>query len=172
MKMYILIFAVFLTLPVFAQTDVAGKIGHSDVMEVAGATAKTLSARATAFMESKRIESRTIGNAVSGIGTLTVAYTSVKKGPETGNVKFGMKITIKDGKYKIDLTDFKHEGIQGKSSGGSVDLAQPECGETHITKASWITIKAETQSKMKAFVQELKTKMDNPAKAAPANNDF
>jgi hypothetical protein len=172
MKMNILFFAVFLTLPVLAQTDVASKIGHSEVVEVAGAKAKTLTARATAFMESKRIEPKAIANAMSGIGTLSVAYTSVKKGPETGNVKFGLKITIKDGKYKIDLSDFKHEGIQGKSSGGSVDLAQPECGETHITKASWITIKEETQTKMQAFVQELKTKMDNPAKTAPANTDF
>lgn len=172
MKTSVLLFAIFLTLPVFAQTDVAGKVGHSEVVEVTGATAKTLTARAASFMESKRIEPRTVGNAVSGIGTLTVAYTSVKKGPESGHVKFGLRITIKDGKYKIDLTDFKHEGIQGKSSGGSIDLANPECGETHITKGSWITIKEQTQDKMKAFVQELKTKMDNPTKSAPENTDF
>ena len=172
MKMYNLFFAVFLTLPAFAQTDLASKIGHSEVVEVAGASAKTLTIRATSFMESKKIETRTIGNTVSGIGALSVAYTSVKKGPETGNVKFALKITIKDGKYKIDLTDFKHEGIQGKSSGGSVDLEKAECGESHITKGSWAMIKTETSAKMKVFVQELKIKMDYPAKVAPVNTDF
>jgi len=172
MKMYILFFATFLTLPLMAQNDVAGKVGHSEVVVVVGASAKTLTDRVTAFLQSKRVEPKIVGNIVTGIGSLSVAYTSVKKGPESGYVKFVFKTTIKDGKYKIDLTDFKHEGIQGKSSGGSIDLPNPECGETHITKGSWITIKEQAQEKLKVFVQELKTKMDNPAKVAPASTDF
>ena len=172
MKMYILLFATIFTLPLMAQNEVADKVSYSDVVAVSGASAKTLTDRATSFLQSKKVEPKTVGNTVTGIVALPVAYTSVKKGPESGFVKFSFKATIKDGKYKIDLTDFKHEGIQGKSSGGSIDLLNPECGETHITKGSWITIKEQTQEKLKVFVQELKTKMDNPAKVAPANTDF
>lgn len=160
----------FVSMPLFAQDN--AKLSHSEVVEVAGANAKTLTDRATTFMKLKKIEPRTMANTISGIGTLTVAYTSVKKGAESGFIKFGIKMMIKDGKYKIDLTDFRHEGMQGKSAGGPLDLAKPECGPAQITDASWAKIKTDAPELMKAFVQELKTKMDNPVKATPVNTDF
>ncbi len=148
------------------------KMGHSEIVDVKGATAATLTTRAKDFMTLKRIESKTVGNTISGTGTFTVSYQSVKKGTENGHVKFEIKLMVKDGKYKMDLTDFKHEGIQGKSTGGSLDLEKPECGETQITTAAWASIKEQAQAQLKAFVQELKTKMDHPAKKAPVNSDF
>ena len=169
---YILFLTTFLPMSLLAQTTEGTKTGHSEVVEVKGATAKTLTDRANTFMQLKRIEAKTAGNIISGTGTFTVSYPSVKKGTEAGHINFNIKIMIKDGKYKLDLTDFKHVGIHGRSSGGSVDLEKPEAGESQITNEAWVKIKEQTKEQMKSFVQELKTKMDHPAKKAPANTDF
>ena len=172
MKKSLLCFLSFVTFSLFAQNATVSKLSYSEVVEVKAASAKILNERATDFLQAKRMDVKTIPNAINSIGTLNVTYTSIKKGPESGYVKFTFRITIKDGKYKIEMSDFKHEGIQGKSSGGAIDLEKPECGETLITKSSWMTIKDQTPVLLKTFVQELKTKMENPAKATPANTDF
>ena len=70
------------------------------------------------------------------------------------------------------MTDFKHVGIQGKSSGGPIELEAPECGEAQISKAAWSQIKELTQTQLKSYVAELKKKMDNPAKAVAPSSDF
>jgi len=168
---YILFIVTLLPLSLIAQND-AAKVAHSEVVEVAGASVKTLTDRANTFMSIKRIEAKTTGNVISGIGSLLVSYPSIKFGTDQGYVKFNLKIIVKDGKYKIDLTDFRHEGMQGKSTGGSIDLEKPECGEVQITNAAWAKIKAQTQEQLQAFVQELKKKMGNAAKVAAPNNDF
>lgn len=169
---YILFVAALLPFSLVAQTNTAGKIGHSEVVEVKGATASTLTSRATAFLQSKKIEAKTVGTTISGEGAFVVSYPSVKKAMENGYVKFKVKIMVKDGKYKVDLTDFHHEGMQGRSSGGPLELEKPECGEVQLLYGSWIKIKEQNQEHLKAFVQDLKTKMDNPTKAAPATSDF
>ena len=113
-----------------------------------------------------------MGPVTSGTGVFNVSYPSVKKGTDVGQVKFNFKVSVKDGKYKMDLTNFRHEGIHGKSSGGSIDLEKAECGEAQILHSAWVQIKEQTQDQMKSFVQELKKKMDNPGKVTPVNNDF
>lgn len=168
---YILFLTAFLPMFLFAQ-DAGTKIGHSEVIDVKGATAKTLTDRANTFLQIKKFTPKTTGFIVSGTGVFNINYPSVKKGFEVGQVKFNIKIMIKDGKYKLDLTNFKHEGIHGRSSGGSVDLEKPECGDTQITNEAWLKIKEETQVQLKAFVQELKIKMDNPVKTPPPSTDF
>ncbi len=167
----LLFFLALLPMSIFAQD--APKVSHTEVVEVAGASAKTLTDRANTFMTLKRIEAKTVGNVVSGIGSLTVSYQSIKFGVDKGFVKFDMKIMLKDGKYKIDLSDFKHEGMHGKSSGGSIDLEKPECGDAQIYPAAWATIKSQTQEQLKIFLLELKKKMANPVKTvAPSTTDF
>lgn len=150
----------------------AAKVVHSEIVEVKGATAQTLTSRATTFLQLKKIEAKTVGNVLSGVGTLTVSYPSIKKGTESGFVKFNLKMMIKDGKYKVDLTDFKHEGMHGKSSGGPIELEKPECGEAQISGVGWAAIKEQTQVQLKAFVQEMKIKMDHPVKTPPPSTDF
>ena len=170
---YLLFFAALLPVSLIAQNTVDGKVGYSEVVEVKGATAATFTDRANTFMKIKKIEPKTVGNVISGTGAFKVTYTSVKKGSESGYVKFAIKIMVKDGKYKVDLSNFIHEGIQGMSSGGSIDLERAECGDAQILHGSWIKIKEQTQEQLTAFVKELKTKMDNPVKAAPTSTtDF
>jgi hypothetical protein len=169
---YILFAVAFLPMTLTAQNTVAPKLGFSEIVDVKSATAKTLMDRANTFMQVKKIEPKIAGTIISGTGSFTMSYPSVKKGFESGMVKFGIKIMVKDGKYKVDLTNFVHEGIQGRSSGGSIDLEKPECTYTQITSEAWAKIKEQTQEQLKAFVQELKTKMDNPVKVAPPSSDF
>lgn len=168
---HLLTVVAFLPMAVMAQNNL-GKIGFTEVVDVAGATASTLSTRANTFLNSKKIETKTVGNTISGIGTFTVAYPSVKKATENGYVKFDAKIMVKDGKYKVDLTNFRHEGMQGRSTGGSLDLDKPECGEAQLTATAWVKIKEQNQSLLDSFVQELKTKMNNPVKTAAPSSDF
>lgn len=172
MKNYLIPIIAFFPMLLFAQTDGASKTGHSEVVEVKNATAKILTERASNYLALKKIEAKTIGSVVSGTGVFNVTYASIKKGFDQGHVKFKIKIMIKDGKYKMDLTDFIHEGIHGKSSGGSIDLEKPECGEVQIMATAWSAIKSQTQDHIKAFVKELKVKMDNPVKAAAPSSDF
>jgi hypothetical protein len=169
---YMLTVAAFLPLSLMAQTDPTGKVSYSEIVEVKGATTATLMDRANTFLTLKKIENKKVGTTITGVGALNVAYTSIKKGPENGLVKFNLKLMIKDGKYKMDMTDFKHEGIMGKSTGGPIELEKPECGEAQLSPASWAAIKEQTQTQLKAFVQELKIKMDNPAKKVAPSSDF
>lgn len=173
MKKYILLTMAFFTMSLIAQNNVVVKIGHTEIVDVAGATAQILTSRATTFLKSKKIDSKVAGINITGTGSFTVSYPSVKRGmTESGYVKFFVKILVKDGKYKIDLSDFKHEGIKGQSAGGSIDLEKPVCGETQISNAAWAKIKEQAQEQLKSFVQELKNNMDNPAKSTPAPADF
>lgn len=172
MKNYLFAIAVFLPMLLFAQNDAAKKTGYSEVAEVKNSTAKILTGRASNFLALKKIEAKTVGSVVSGTGIFNVSYPSVKKGFDIGHVKFNIKIMIKDGKYKMDLTDFRHEGIHGKSSGGSIDLEKAECGEAQIMATAWAAIKAQAQDQLKTFVKELKVKMDNPVKVSAPSSDF
>jgi len=159
-------------LPMSLIAQVAGKVGHSEVVEVKGAAASTLTSRANTFLTKKKIEAKTAGTVISGTGTFIVAYPSIKFGTDKGNVHFNLKLMVKDGKYKMDLTDFKHEGMHGKSSGGSIDLEKPECGEVQLSGAAWGQIKEQTLDQLQAFVMELKKNLDNPTKAAAPSSDF
>ncbi len=169
---YIFAIAAFLPLLLFAQNESQGKYVYSEVVEVKNSTAKILTTRAMDFLTFKKVEAKTVGNIISGIGTFNVTYPSVKKGFDVGHVKFNIKIMVKDGKYKLDLTNFRHEGIHGKSSGGPLELEKAECGEAQIMATAWEKIKEQTQEQIKTYVKELKTKMGNPVKVAAPSSDF
>lgn len=169
MKKYILFLTTLFTFSLVSQNNTVTKVGHSEIVDVTGATAQTLTSRATTYLKSKKIETKVAGIVISGIGSFTVSYPSVKKGmTESGYVKFIVKILVKEGKYKIDLSEFKHEGIKGQSAGGSIDLEKPVCGETQISNLAWLKIKEQTQEQLKNFIAELKSNMDTPSKSAPA----
>lgn len=174
MKKYILFLTTLFTSSLVSQNTTVTKVGHSEIVEVSGATAQVLSSRATTYLKSKKVETKVAGIAISGTGSFTVSYPSVKKGmTESGYVKFNIKIMVKEGKYKIDLSEFRHEGIKGQSAGGSIDQEKPICGETQISNVAWLKIKEQNQEHLKNFIAELKSNMENPSKSTPAaTSDF
>jgi hypothetical protein len=167
MKKLILLILTTLSVAIFAQTSV------SEVVEVLGATSSTLNSRLTSFLKARKVESKTLGIATTGTGTFMVNYPSVKKGMnEVGLVRYQISVSVKDGKYKLVVNNLQHEGIKGQSAGGSIDLEKPTCGETQITSAAWAKIKEQAKTMLEAFVKDLKSNLDGPAKVAPASSDF
>jgi hypothetical protein len=147
----------------------SSEMAFSNVITVENAQKSVLITRAKMFLESKKYDIKVEGDAVKGKGKFVVEYPSVVKGKtEKGEVYFNIAVMCKDGRYKYEINDFKHLGINGRASGGSLNLSDPECGKAQIALSSWNKIKSDTNENVKKLIDELQKNMieisNNPDK--------
>jgi len=85
-----------------------------------------------------------------------------------GNINYTIKIYVKDGRYKYEITDFTHEPT-GKSKNGGLsfgiitnDDTSPIRHKGQFKKWNnkvWIDIKNQINDSTKPLIEDLKTKM-------------
>jgi hypothetical protein len=155
-------------LPLDAETHL---VDYSGVVEVAGANQTQLYFRAYEWIAKNynsaqnviQMQDKEAGKLI--VKGRTKAYF---KGHEFGWITHTLSIYVKDGKYKYDITDFKHDS--DTHSYGNFEQAEP----TYIpgafkgaAKKAWNDMKLATDTEMKATVASLQTAM-----VAKSKSDF
>ncbi|MFQ3575812.1 MAG: DUF4468 domain-containing protein [Cytophagales bacterium] len=168
MKNIFSISVVLLSITLFSQNS---PMSFSEVVTVEKAEKQALLTRAKMFFESKKYDLKVEGDQLKGIGKFVLEYPSVVKGKmERGEVHYDIVIACKDGRYKYELTKFRHVGINGKSNGGPLELPDAECGRAQIAAGSWAKIKTDTQEEVKKILSSLQNNMIEISKAAEKDN--
>ncbi|MCS6824266.1 MAG: DUF4468 domain-containing protein [Cytophagaceae bacterium] len=94
------------------------------------------------------------------LAKIDVTYPGATSGlTDKGYVQFLVTITCKDGKYIYTITDLEHFGDKGKGNGGKLEAQTAACGKLILPNHGWTKIKQETEKKMPAFIDSLKSGM-------------
>ena len=101
---------------------------------------------------------------------IKVSHPKKDSGFEDGKVHFSYSIFFKDGKYRIIMTDFTHEGEGKVPDGGALEATSAECGPTKMSAKAWVTIKKRTNALIEQEIEDLKQKVLE-VQNDPANND-
>jgi hypothetical protein len=105
-------------------------------------------------------------------GSFPVTYPGPRAGMnDNGSVKFTVTVNAKDGRYKYDITNFKHEGAKGKGNGGALENKSAECGKFVLPDGGWAKIKKDTAAKMKEVINDLQLSI-SPQGETPTNSDW
>jgi hypothetical protein len=158
------------TLPTASETHL---VDYSGVVEVAGATQDQLYTRAYDWL-TKRYTA-TASNALQDKdkGRLTVQGTTHPhyKGNEFGTVTHTFSIYVKDGKYKYDFTNFRHDYVVAGQHGGDASLGPFEnetprkmmvgAGMLHRV---WNSLRNETDVQVKELIASLELAMAGKVK--------
>jgi hypothetical protein len=94
----------------------------------------------------------------------TVSFPAIPKelNPQvdyTGKITMKVVIECKDSKYRYTITEIKHLSKSGKTTGGSVDNAVPECGSMAMNDLCWRKLKGEALRDASLVVADLKAGM-------------
>lgn len=153
-------------LPLNPETN---KVTYSEVIEVKGASKDDLYLRAKNWALSNSYKPKTDRKAEGSYitkGQFTVQYPSPMKGMNhSGKVTFTMSISLKDGKYRYEMTDFIHESDRG--NGGKLENTDPACGKYTLVPAGWSKIKSLTPDEVEKIIKSLKEAMDSNYSAQP-----
>ena len=164
----------------FSQRDSA--IKYSEVVVVEGATKEQLYQKARAwfndaFKSSKdviQIQDKETGElAGKGIMTSTVIFKYLGERKYNASYNFSMKIFVKDGKYKYELTDFdNYEVAENKVTALGIITSAAECpvkwsmvSQKKMNEV-WTSAKENLQLKIEPFLASLKKTMS----ASVSNN--
>ncbi len=93
------------------------------------------------------------------IGKAVYPYRLAVMGNKQSYVNYTITVMVKDGKYKIEMADFNHEGgAYGKGySGGLLSNEKPDCGNLFITKKMWSKIQEKGKSESETAIANFKT---------------
>ena len=158
-------------LPINEQT---GKVTFLEVVDAKGLTAQKLYELTKSWAESKGYVSQEdiAGDRIVYKGSTKVYYPSASGGGTTdeGVVHFSVSGFFKDGKYRIIITDFTHEGNGKLPDGGKLENESPECGKIKMTGRGWVTIKNKTRENVDELIADIK-RVIKEVENEPANND-
>lgn len=160
-------------LPVNNETQ---KILYTEVIKVTDNSKKdVIYDRAFSWAQNNkyRITQMDKGNGVMNCeGSFPVTYPGPRVGMnDNGMVKFAVTVNAKDGRYKYDITNFKHEGGKGKGNGGPLENKSAECGKFVLPDSGWAKIKKDTAAKMKEVINDMQLSI-SPAGEAPMKSDW
>jgi hypothetical protein len=172
MKKSILPFALLtlLTINVFAQEPLT----YTEVVQVDSVSKTELYNRAKVWFATAYNSSNDVlqmdnkeGGELIGKAILNYRPTVLSRSEQTrGNIKYTIKIFIKDGRYKYEITNFIHDpyGNQyGKSSMGLIttekECPTPRPMEKAWSNKVWNDIKNQIDSNMKSLIVSLKKDM-------------
>jgi hypothetical protein len=175
----------------FAQTDTINKpLTYSEVIKVDSAVTK-----AQLYLRAKRAISQLYksGKDVTEIddkdaGQITakgwfgvIRYEMFNTTFDFGKVWFELTITVKDGRYKYILTNFRHEGLkygQGTTPDFGIITNNPKCPdgiEVPLANEKWLNrqwngLQTQSQDEMKRIIPGIKQLMAEPL--AAENQDW
>jgi hypothetical protein len=158
------------TLPTDPDTHL---VDYSGVVEVAGATQDQLYSRAFDWIA--KTHSATAATALQDKekGKLSVQGTTHPHyhGNEFGSVTHTLSIYVKDGKYKYDFTNFRHDYVVAGQHGGDASLGPFENEEpkkmiamSGLMHRVWNSIRNETDTQVKEMIASLETAMSGKIK--------
>lgn len=151
-----------------------GKVTFLEVISADGLSAQKLYDLTKEYAKEKGYVSveDVAGSKVVYNATTTVYYPSAKGGgvTEKGIVKFTYSGFFKDGKYRLILTDFVHEGEGKLPDGGKLEAQTAACGKIKMTARAWVTIKNKTRANIEDLIVDTK-RVIKEVQNDPANSD-
>lgn len=170
---YLLIFATFLTVNAYAQSDTLplnekGRVEFTEVIAVDSATDLQLFSRAKEFVATNFVSGKKVTDLEDEINKTIIVKGRVKlstklimSGSDGGTFKFILEIRCKNGKYKYNFYDFMHEGAITDSymrhSHGAIENEKP--AHTSLPKKEWNKFKMQVLTEIKNAIAVLKTTM-------------
>lgn len=95
-------------------------------------------------------------------GIIPVKVVTIGIPSPAGYVKYTLKIYLKDGRYKYEMTDFWHEaGTSEMKNGGALSDANADDKWTW-TNGRWIQLKEDVTLFSTGLIRDLKTEMSKP----------
>lgn len=151
-----------------------GKVTFLEVVNAEGLTAQQIYDLTKTWAKEKGyvVTEDVAGSKLYFDAHTSVHYPSVKGGgtTEKGIVHFKLQGFFKDGKYRLILTDFVHEGEGKLPDGGKLEAQTAACGKIKMTGRAWVTIKNKTRENAETLIADIKRVIKEVQKD-PANND-
>lgn len=178
-KLVLLSFSILFAFIVNAQNelpinDKTGKVTFLEVISADGLSAKQLYKIMKDYATEKGFSSveDVDGAKLVYNATAIVYYPSAQGGGKTdkGIVHYTYSGFFKDGKYRVILTDFVHEGEGKLPDGGKLEAVTAECGKIKMTARGWVTVKNKTRENMEELIADTK-RVIKEVQNDPANND-
>lgn len=148
-------------------------VDYSGVVEVAGTTQDQLYTRAFDWIAKTHTATASTALQDKDKGRITVQGTTHPhyRGNEFGSVTHTFNIYVKDGKYKYDFTNFRHDYVVGGQQGGDASLGPFENEEpkkmvamSGLMHRLWNSIRNETDVQVKALIADLEVSMQGKVK--------
>ena len=99
-----------------------------------------------------------------------ISHPKKEGGFEEGKVFYSYSVFFKEGKYRIIMTDFTHEGEGKTPDGGALEETSAACGPTKMSAKAWVTIKKRTKALAEQEIADIKQKVLE-VQNDPANDD-
>jgi hypothetical protein len=147
--------------------DKFGKIIYTEVVNMDSVKKDELFLRAkSCFVKLFKDANRVIQNedkengSITGKGLIEIHLKAVGLVVPGGWVNFILNISVKDGKYKYNISDLRHEGNGSNiPSGGNLENGKPK---GWVTK-QWNSIIIQTNDELKDLIRSIKDEMNNPS---------
>lgn len=168
--------------------DANGKIAFTEIVEMPSMNkdalysrayewfAKTFNSAQSVIQMQDKENGKIVGKALIPVTVIMEVPLDQPKFSTTinaGVVNYTLSISVKDGKYKYEVTDFFHNdrNESGFGSGGDLSNEKPEWGKGGIddpegapirdalNKSYWRQIKRQTDENIKALIENLKAFM-------------
>ncbi len=144
-------------LPVDAKTNL---ITYTEVVTANDMSAQELFDLGKDFCKKKGyiVNEETAGQKFEFNAKFKVYYPSATSGKnDEGLISYLFYMDFKDGKYRLILNEFVHTGTSTKNSnGGQLENKSAACGGQKMSGRGWVTIKNNTDKKIKGLIAELK----------------
>ena len=143
-------------LPVDEKTNL---VTYTKVVTADNMKAQELFDLAKGFCEKKgyTLKEETAGQKFEFTATFPLYYPSATSGKsDEGVMTYLFYMDFKDGKYRYILNEFVHTGKSVKNSdGGEIENQSAACGGQKMSGRGWVTIKNNTDKKIKELTAEL-----------------
>lgn len=173
MKTLIAAALMILSVQAFAQVTLPkndeGKVVFSEVVQTPGSGSDTLHANAVRwFTETYKSEK----NRKVGLDNI-LDIQNLKSDNYNGGVNYTIEVFVRDGRYKVMVSELRHKDYDGKRcSGGLLDKDTPSCTRGTMSKKQWDKIKADTDQQINKIMAELKTEMLKKPKGGETDDDW
>ncbi len=156
-------------LPIDPKTN---KVTFIKKVEAPGMSISDLEKVVKDFMKDKpyTLKEEEAGKKLVYTAFLAVSHPAKGGGYEDGKVHFTFSVFFKEGRYRIILTDYIHEGNGKVPDGGKLEAKSAACGPIKMTASAWVKIKNRTKQLSEKSIADLKQKILE-TQNDPANDD-
>ncbi|MEM9023949.1 MAG: DUF4468 domain-containing protein [Bacteroidota bacterium] len=159
-KLFTLLAAV-IALQGFAQDlpkDEDGKVEFTETVSVAGFTADQLYANAKTWFAAQ-YKSEKNRKFLTDINKISDKQ-NIKSEQMSGGVNYTIDIQVKEGRYRIRITNLAHKDYgKGKCSGGRLEADEPLCRDGKMSAKTWQQVKNITKEQVTQLIESIKTAM-------------
>ena len=105
---------------------------------------------------------------IIGKGTMSYTYPGIAYTCYSGHINYTIKVVVKDGKYKVEISDFRHENLPSYDRSCELGLITtdpeynggPNMSKKYSTKV-WVDIKTKIETYSQSLINNLEEEVKN-----------